>query len=324
MSDQQKPLAVFLMGPTASGKTALATELLKKFPFDIISVDSALIYRGMNIGTAKPTGNELQIAPHRLIDIRDPSESYSAADFRDDALREMQHITQAGRIPLLVGGTMLYFKVLRDGIAHMPKTQAPVREKFERLMAERGLVALHEQLKQIDPVAAARIHPNDPQRLLRALEVYDMSGRSLTDWHQLDATSMEFPYRVVALAITPTDRTILHDRIALRFQKMLSDGLIAEVEALRCRGDIPATCPAMRAVGYRQVWDYLEGRYDYAQLLNRGIIATRQLAKRQLTWLRSWSDVTWFDSEDCHLVEQVQQKLASIVGVGTKPTRTVS
>lgn len=316
MSDQPKPLAIFLMGPTASGKTALAVGLLNKFPFDIISVDSALIYRGMNIGTAKPTEKELQTAPHRLIDIRDPSESYSAADFRDDALREMRHITQAGRIPLLVGGTMLYFKVLREGIARMPKTEVAVREKFERMMAEQGLEVLHEQLKQIDPVAAARIHPNDPQRLLRALEVYDMSGRSLTDWHQIEAASTELPYRVISLAIAPADRKILHERIALRFQKMLNEGLIDEVEVLRNRGDIPATCPAMRAVGYRQVWEYLEGRYDYAQLLNRGIIATRQLAKRQLTWLRSWSDVVWFDSESPHLIEQVQRKLTSIVEGG--------
>jgi tRNA dimethylallyltransferase len=311
-----KPLAIFLMGPTASGKTALALELVKKFPLDIISVDSALIYREMNIGTAKPDDLTLNIAPHRLINIRDPSESYSAADFRDDALREMNTITQSGRIPLLVGGTMLYFKVLQEGIATMPKTDPNVREKIEQMMADHGLAALHEKLQQIDPVAAARIHPNDPQRLLRALEVYEMSGQSLTHWHESADTTAEFPYRVVALAIAPDDRKVLHDRIAVRFMQMLEAGLLDEVKALRARGDLKPNCPAMRAVGYRQVWAYLEGQYDYAQMVNRGIIATRQLAKRQLTWLRSWSDVVWFDSEDPQLAEHVQRKLTSMVEGG--------
>lgn len=316
MSVIQKPLAVFLMGPTASGKTALALSLIKKFPFDIISVDSALIYRDMNIGTAKPDLETLTTAPHRLINMLDPSESYSAADFRNDALREMKTITQAGRIPLLVGGTMLYFKVLQEGIATMPKTDPQVREKVEQMMVEQGLPALHEKLKQVDPVAAARIHPNDPQRLMRALEVFEMSGQSLTHWHERADVGSEFPYSVVALAIAPENRKTLHDRIALRFLQMLDEGLVEEVRALRDRDDLLPTCPAMRAVGYRQVWAYLEGEYDYAQMVNRGIIATRQLAKRQLTWLRSWSDVEWFDSEDPQLAEQVQQKLTSIVEGG--------
>ena len=316
MSAAQKPLAIFLMGPTASGKTALALSLIKKFPFDIISVDSALIYREMNIGTAKPDAETLAAAPHRLINILDPSESYSAADFREDALREMKAITQSGRIPLLVGGTMLYFKVLQEGIATMPKTDPKVREKVELMMAEHGLAALHEKLQQIDPVAAARIHPNDPQRLMRALEVFEMSGRSLTHWHEKADATLEVPYRIKALAIAPEDRKSLHKRIALRFTQMLEAGLVDEVKALRARGDLKPNCPAMRAVGYRQVWAYLEGEYDYAEMVNRGIITTRQLAKRQLTWLRSWPNIEWFDSEDLQLVEHVQQRLTSIVEGG--------
>ncbi|WP_447755960.1 tRNA (adenosine(37)-N6)-dimethylallyltransferase MiaA [Pseudomonas nicosulfuronedens] len=300
------PPAIFLMGPTAAGKTDLALELARLLPVELVSVDSALIYRGMDIGTAKPSREVLEEFPHRLIDIRDPSEAYSAAEFRADALVAMAEITAAGRIPLLVGGTMLYFKALLEGLADMPGADPAVRAELESQAAAEGWGALHEELARIDPESAARIHPNDPQRLVRALEVYRVSGMSMTA-HRLRQASEnagfgaqgggQLPYTVAHLAIAPLQRQVLHERIAQRFDQMLEQGFIAEVESLRARSDLHVGLPSIRAVGYRQVWDYLEGKLSYAEMVERGVIATRQLAKRQFTWLRSWSDLHWLDSQ---------------------------
>ena len=287
------------MGPTAAGKTDLALELAQNLPCELISVDSALVYRGMDIGTAKPDRQTLEAFPHRLIDIRDPLESYSAAEFRADALRAMVDATARGRIPLLVGGTMLYFKALEEGLADMPAADPAVRVELEALAAKAGLQVLHEQLAAIDPQSAQRIHPNDPQRLIRALEVYRVSGMNMTQHRQLQQAdnAAGLPYQVVRLAIAPVQRQLLHERIALRFRNMLREGFIAEVEGLYGRGDLHAGLPSMRSVGYRQAWDYLEGRLSLDELEQRGIIATRQLAKRQFTWLRSWEQLRWLDSQ---------------------------
>ncbi|RMP45535.1 tRNA dimethylallyltransferase [Pseudomonas syringae pv. antirrhini] len=293
------------MGPTAAGKTDLAIELSKVLPCELISVDSALVYRGMDIGTAKPSKAQLAEFPHRLIDILDPAQSYSAADFRSDALAAMAQITARGNIPLLVGGTMLYFKALLDGLADMPAANTAVRAQLEADAQAFGWQSLHDQLAVVDPVSAARIHPNDPQRLIRALEVYRVSGMSMTAHReQQTAQSTEaaasgcqqLPYTVANLAIAPADRKVLHQRIALRFEQMLDQGFLDEVLALRSRGDLHAGLPSIRAVGYRQVWDHLDGKLTREEMQERGIIATRQLAKRQFTWLRSWDDLHWLDS----------------------------
>ena len=285
------------MGPTASGKTALAIALRKILPVELISVDSALIYRGMDIGTAKPDAAELSAAPHRLLDIRDPAEAYSAADFRRDALAEMAEIVAAGRIPLLVGGTMLYFKALLEGLSPLPSADPQVRAKIEQQAAEQGWHALHRQLQEIDPVAAARIHPNDPQRLSRALEVFFISGKTLTELHQF--------------AIAPASRELLHQRIEQRFHQMLASGFEAEVRALFARGDLHTDMPSIRCVGYRQMWSYLDGEIPYDEMVYRGVCATRQLAKRQMTWLRGWEDIHWLDSEH---PEQALNKVLQVVG----------
>ncbi|HUH39214.1 MAG TPA: tRNA (adenosine(37)-N6)-dimethylallyltransferase MiaA [Spongiibacteraceae bacterium] len=287
-----RPPAVFLMGPTAAGKTGLAIELVQRLPMEIISVDSALVYRGMDIGTAKPGAAELALAPHRLIDIRDPAEAYSAAEFHRDALREMADITARGRIPLLVGGTMLYFKALREGMATLPPADPALRRALEIEAAARGWPALHAELARVDPLTAARLHPNHSQRIQRALEVYRLSGRPLSAW-QAEQVSEALPYDLIQLAVCPADRAVLHRRIALRFEQMLARGLIEEVAALRERGDLHRDLPAMRAVGYRQCWQYLDGELDRDQLVAAGVAASRQLAKRQLTWLRSWPDLHW-------------------------------
>jgi tRNA dimethylallyltransferase len=290
-----RPKAIFLMGPTASGKTALAIALRQQLPVELISVDSALIYRGMDIGTAKPSAEELALAPHRLLDIRDPSEAYSAAEFRRDALAEMAEITQSGRIPLLVGGTMLYYKALLEGLSPLPPADPEVRQRIEQQANERGWDALHRQLCEIDPVAGNRIHPNDPQRLSRALEVFFISGKTLTE---LTKTAGEaLPYDVVQFAIAPQQREAIHQRIELRFQQMLASGFEAEARALYARGDLHTDMPSIRCVGYRQMWSYLAGEITYDDMVYRGICATRQLAKRQITWLRGWKEVHWLDSE---------------------------
>ncbi|MCP2075912.1 UNVERIFIED_ORG: tRNA dimethylallyltransferase [Pseudomonas lini] len=317
----QLPPAIFLMGPTAAGKTDLAIELTKVLPCELISVDSALVYRGMDIGTAKPSKELLAEFPHRLIDILDPAEAYSAADFRRDALQAMADITARGKIPLLVGGTMLYYKALVDGLADMPAADPEVRAQIEEEAARLGWQALHEQLAAIDPESAARIHPNDPQRLSRALEVYRVSGQSMTALRQRQSAQsteaaasglQQLPYTVANLAIAPANRQVLHRRIEQRFTLMLEQGFIDEVVALRERSDLHAGLPSIRAVGYRQVWDYLDGKLTSAEMQERGIIATRQLAKRQFTWLRSWTDLHWLDSLDCDNLPRALKYLGTI------------
>ncbi|QFI56580.1 tRNA (adenosine(37)-N6)-dimethylallyltransferase MiaA [Aeromonas simiae] len=303
------PHAIFLMGPTASGKTDLAIALTRALPCDIISVDSALIYRGMDIGTAKPSQAELAAAPHRLIDILDPAQSYSAADFRRDALREMADIAGRGRIPLLVGGTMLYFKALLEGLSPLPSADPEVRRQLEDEAARLGWQALHDELKRIDPVAGARIHPNDPQRLSRALEVYRISGKTLTELTQTQGEAL--PYRVSQFAIAPEERGELHRRIELRFDLMLAGGFEQEVRQLYQRGDLTPDLPSIRCVGYRQMWDYLAGEVGYDEMRYRGIVATRQLAKRQMTWLRGWPEVTWLTSGAKDNVQRVVEAVGA-------------
>ena len=304
MTASESAPVLCIMGPTASGKTGLAVELVRRFPFEIVSVDSALVYRGMDIGTAKPDAQTLCAAPHRLIDFLDPSESYSAARFRTDCLHAMEQIRAAGRLPLLVGGTMLYFRALERGLSALPGADPAVRARLEAQWREQGPAVMHARLAEIDPQAAARIHRNDPQRIQRALEVYELSGRPLSA-HFAECDPHVRPVRLFKLIIAPTDRRVLHERIAQRFALMLEQGLIAEVEALYRRGDLHPGLPALRAVGYRQVWQYLMGEFDYAQLCERAVIATRQYAKRQLTWLRAEPDAVWLDSEAENLTDQV-------------------
>jgi len=288
------PPALFLMGPTASGKTNLAIELCENLPCEIISVDSALIYRGMDIGTAKPNLGELKKAPHKLIDILDPAQSYSVAEFRRDALLAMGEITARGNIPLLVGGSMMYYKALIDGLSPLPESNQSVRKTIEANAEELGWALLHQQLAQIDPTSAKRIHPNDPQRLIRALEVYQLTKRSMTD---LMATkSAPIPYNIKQFCITVEDRKVLHQRIAQRFQLMLDTGFQGEVEKLKDRGDLHLNLPSIRCVGYRQMWQHLDGDYDFNEMREKSIAATRQLAKRQLTWLRGWENIHPLDT----------------------------
>ncbi len=312
------PPAIFLMGPTASGKTDLALQLVRELPCEIISVDSALIYRGMDIGSAKPSAQILQTYPHHLVDILDPAQSYSAAQFREDALLAMANITARGRIPLLVGGTMLYYKALFDGLASMPSADAGIRAELEQHAAAEGWAALHAELRKVDPVSAERIHPNDPQRIMRALEVWRVSGQSMTEHRVHQALQKQasnnghLPYNVTTFAMAPQQRSVLHQRIAQRFHLMLEQGFIAEVERLWQRGDLHADLPSIRAVGYRQAWAYLQGDYSYDEMIERGIIATRQLAKRQFTWLRSWADVEWLDSLSCDTLSHALKKLEQL------------
>jgi len=307
-----RQLIVCLMGPTASGKTQLAVNLTQKFPFEIISVDSAMVYRGMDIGTAKPDTETLRIAPHHLIDIRDPLDAYSAAQFREDALCEIKNIIVRNKIPLLVGGTMLYFRALQQGLSDLPSADETQRKKIIAEANEKGWAALHKQLAEIDPVAAERIHPNDSQRIQRALEVYALTGKNLTTWQQASGGPL-LDYEIHNLVIAPQDRSILHERIAIRFKQMLTNGFIEEVKKLMERGDLTINLPAIRSVGYRQVWEFLQGSLTYEEMCERGIIATRQLAKRQLTWLRSWSELQWFDSEDADLCQQVEKYLSQFL-----------
>lgn len=291
----KKPQAIFLMGPTASGKTDLAIALRQTLPVEVISVDSALIYKGMDIGTAKPSQAELALAPHRLIDILDPAESYSAMNFRADALKEMADITASGRIPLLVGGTMLYYKALIEGLSPLPSADPNIREEIEQRAEQQGWAALHQELLKVDPVAGTRINPNDSQRINRALEVFYITGKTMTELTAEQGESL--PYDVLQFAIAPQERAVLHERIEQRFHKMIALGFEEEVKKLYERPDLHIDLPSIRCVGYRQMWEYLQGEISLDEAIFKGICATRQLAKRQITWLRSWqSELTWLDS----------------------------
>jgi len=299
-----QPLAIFLMGPTASGKTALAVELVQRLPLEIISVDSALVYRGMDIGTAKPDAATLAVAPHRLIDIRDPGEAYSAAQFREDALREMQLICARGKTPLLVGGTMLYFRALEQGLSDLPGADPEVRAQLEAQAARIGWARMHQRLAAVDAESAARIHPNDPQRIQRALEVYELTGAALSE---LCRRGSESPpdYRFLKIVLAPPEREVLHQRIERRIRVMLEQGFLDEVERLRQRGDLAPQLPALRAVGYRQAWMHLQGQLSADEWVERAVVATRQYARRQLTWLRAEPDAHWVDPLGAGTVAQV-------------------
>jgi tRNA dimethylallyltransferase len=311
-----QPLAIFLMGPTASGKTGLAVELVQRLPLEIISVDSALVYRGMDIGTAKPDAATLALAPHRLIDIRDPGEAYSAAQFRDDALREMEQICAHGNTPLLVGGTMLYFRALQQGLSDLPAADPELRAQLEARAAKIGWPAMHQRLASVDPEAAARIHCNDPQRIQRALEVYELSGLSLSE---LCRRGRESPpgYRFLKIVLAPSQREVLHQRIAARFRTMLEQGFVDEVQRLRERGDLDPQLPALRAVGYRQAWMYLQGELSAEEWVERALVATRQYAKRQLTWLRAEPDAHWVDPLGTDAVARVVYLMAQAGAAAT-------
>lgn len=308
------PPAIFLMGPTASGKTGAAVALMSKLPVELISVDSALVYREMNIGTAKPDNETLAKAPHHLIDIIPPTEAYSAANFRNDALRLMADITARGKVPLLVGGTMLYFKALQDGLSKLPEANLQVREKIEQEAAQLGWPAMHAKLAKIDPDTAARLQPNDVQRIERALEVYRLTGQSMTALHQA-SMGETLPYRLLKIALVPSDRKVLHERIALRFGQMLADGFLDEVKALIAKyPTLTAESTSMRCVGYRQALEYLAGQYNETELRDRGIFATRQLAKRQLTWLRGMDDLEEVDCLNPIMHEMVLDQIARFIG----------
>ncbi|WP_341937527.1 tRNA (adenosine(37)-N6)-dimethylallyltransferase MiaA [Marinimicrobium sp. C2-29] len=327
----ERPVVLFLMGPTASGKTGLAMALREQWPVELVSVDSTLVYRGLDIGTAKPSAEELARAPHRLIDIRDPAEPYSAADFVADAEREVADIHAAGRIPLLVGGTMLYFKALLEGLAPMPPADPEVRAQIELEAQSHGWPHIHTQLAAVDPDTAAQIHPNHSQRLSRALEVYRVSGKTMTELRraqrQESGPGFAERYRVTQLAMAPRDRGVLHERISLRFDQMLEQGLVEEVRVLRERADLHPGLPAIRAVGYRQVWDYLDGgeseveAISWNELRERGKAATRQLAKRQVTWLRGWPDLEWLYTQDeegkNRPIEEIVKNTLNYIGTKT-------
>ena len=295
MTNRKLSLAIFLMGPTASGKTGAAVELYSKLPVEIISVDSALVYRDMDIGTAKPDAETLAKAPHHLIDIIDPTSAYSAANFRGDALRLMADITARGKIPLLVGGTMLYFKALEDGLSGLPEANQEVRARLDARAALIGWPAMHEKLTLVDATAAARLQPNDAQRIQRALEVFEITGESMTALYAKQ-TSEALPYKLLKIALVPSDRKVLHERIALRFDQMLQADFVDEVKVLQTKyPELTADSTSMRCVGYRQALEHLNGDYDAAKLRDKGIFATRQLAKRQLTWLRGMDDTLELD-----------------------------
>ncbi|WP_105170976.1 tRNA (adenosine(37)-N6)-dimethylallyltransferase MiaA [Pseudoalteromonas sp. T1lg24] len=303
---QQLPI-ICLMGPTASGKTDLAIQLCQHLNTEVISVDSALVYKGMDIGSAKPNAEELALAPHRLIDLIDPADSYSAADFRRDALDNIAQLHSQGKIPLLVGGTMMYFKALLEGLSPLPNADQAIRAELEQEAQVKGWPALHQELAHVDPVAAAKINENDSQRINRALEVYRLMGKPMSELQKVKSEPL--PFDVLQFAIAPSDRAVLHQRIEKRFKIMLDMGFEKEVLALYTRKDLHPDLPSIRCVGYRQMWDYLAGEDDYDEMVFKGIAATRQLAKRQLTWLRGWQNITWLESGD---EENLQRVLSSL------------
>ncbi|MBP0047788.1 tRNA (adenosine(37)-N6)-dimethylallyltransferase MiaA [Marinobacterium sp. AK62] len=304
----EKPRVVFVMGPTASGKTDLAMRLFDQLPCELISVDSAMVFRGMDIGTAKPTPDELEAYPHRLVDILDPAEAYSAAQFRSDALKAIEEIQQADRLPVLVGGTMLYFNALKQGLARLPEADPQIRERIEAEAVEKGWPAIHARLAQVDPEGARRLKPNDAQRLQRALEVYELTGRPISE-HWREQSEADLPFEIVPLAIAPDDRSVLHERIEQRFDIMLSAGFEEEVRQLWDRGNLHVGLPSIRCVGYRQMWSWFAGEYDRETMRYKGIVATRQLAKRQLTWLRSWEGVHWLRTGDSNLLSRALKQV---------------
>ena len=312
MSQTNHPPAIILMGPTASGKTAISAQLAQSLACEIISVDSGQIYREMNIGTAKPEAEFMQRTPHHGIDIIEPHESYSAAKFRDDALTHMREITERGKIPLLVGGSMLYFKALIEGLNDLPEADPMVRLMIDTLAEEKGWPGVHANLMAVDPETAARLEPNDAQRIQRAMEIYHLTGKPMSEW-LAKPKYVYFPYTPITIAITPDDRSVLHARIATRFDDMLKAGLVDEVARLREEYVLEADMPSMRCVGYRQTWQHLNGAYGLDELREKGIAATRQLAKRQLTWLRAMEDIATFDclapDVEARILEYIRQAL---------------
>jgi len=309
-SSSKLPPVICLMGPTASGKTALAMALHDALPCDIISVDSALVYKGMDIGTAKPTVEELAKYPHALINLIDVTKSYSAADFCRDALAEIAKIRAKGRIPLLVGGTMMYFKSLIEGISPLPEANADIRATIEAQAKELGWQAVHQMLAEVDPIAAKRIHENDPQRITRALEVFRITGNTLSQLTEIKGDRLGGD--VLQFAITPSDRKVLHQRIELRFKQMIAQNFEQEVVKLKGRDDLHADLPSIRCVGYRQMWQYLNNEVDHDEMVFRGVCATRQLAKRQLTWLRNWPNLTWLNMEDENNLQQILSTVSKV------------
>ena len=309
----ETPFAIFLMGPTAAGKTALALELHDSFPMEIISVDSSQVYRGMDIGTAKPTRQEQERAPHRLIDIRDPAEPHSADEFCRDATREMESIANQGKIPLLVGGTMFYFHALEFGLSDLPSADPEIRESISAEAAQIGWGALHQKLQAIDPESARRIHPNDAQRIQRALEIYEISGQSLSDLAAAKPKTPP-PFHLIKVALWPQDRKILHAGIEKRFRAMLDRGFIAEAEKLYARGDLEPAMPSVRTVGYRQIWEYLIKKINYSEMTQQALAATRQLAKRQITWLRRYPGLRVFESSRVIPISECKQYLRKFIG----------
>lgn len=312
MTDKTYPPAIFLMGPTASGKTALAVQLAEKLDAEIISVDSALVYRGLDIGTAKPTMDERKDIPHHLIDILDPSEVFSTGCFRTAALEHMDDITKRGKIPILVGGTMLYFNALFKGLAPLPEANLTIRKRLDEEFVIYGKKAMHARLNAIDPESAVRIHPNDPQRVQRALEVYEISGKSMSQiFHESKQNSI--PYKQIKIIVAPEERQQLHEQIADRFRLMIKHGLIEEVQSLYQREDLTEDLPAIRSVGYRQVWSYLKGSYDLETMIDKGIVATRQLAKRQFTWLRKENEAIQFNASSTNLSVSVLHTIIPLI-----------
>ncbi|EPE38001.1 tRNA dimethylallyltransferase [Candidatus Photodesmus katoptron] len=302
------PLVIFLMGPTASGKTTLSIKISKKIPVEIISVDSGLIYKGMDIGTAKPSSETLEKIPHKLIDIRDPNERYSVADFYYDAMYAIHQTIKNGKVPLLVGGTMFYYRSLIKGLSFTPASDLKIRSQIKQEALNLGCASLHKQLKKIDPISANRIHCNDLQRLSRALEIYRISGKTLTEYSRYKYRN--FPFHVKQFALAPNEKDNLHHRIEVRFHNMIKNGFENEVKALHSRNDLHLDLPSIRCVGYRQIWDYLNGNLSLDEAIFRGICATRRLAKRQMTWLRSWCDLTWLNSENMEqAVETILNKV---------------